>query len=297
MNPKGNGLRFCRACNFTIRTKTIRAMITQRITQQTILALFALSAVTVFAADPKQKHEGYKDTPLIPGTKWHVHDSDRPNPRVIKAPKFSDMAAAPSDAIVLFDGTDLSKWQHGNGTPAKWKIENGYMEVVPKSGILRTKDEFRDFQLHIEFATPAKVEGKGQGRGNNGVNIFGRYEIQVLDSYENETYADGQAGAIYAQTPPLVNASRPPGEWQTYDIIFEAPHWTDGKLSKPAFITVIHNGAVLHHRREILGSTQHRAEVKYGKPQEQGPIELYEHGNPVRFRNIWIRPLGEYDQP
>jgi hypothetical protein len=129
------------------------------------------------------------------------------------------------------------------------------------------------------------------------VNIFGRYEIQVLDSYENETYADGQAGAIYAQTPPLVNASRPPGEWQTYDIIFEAPKWTDGKVSKSAFITVIHNGAVLHHRREIMGTTQHRAEVKYGSPQEQGPIELYEHGNPVRFRNIWIRPLGEYDKP
>jgi hypothetical protein len=272
-------------------------MITQRITHQTILALCAVGAVSLFAADSTQKHEGYKDTPMIPGTKWHVHDSDRPNPHVIKAPKFSDMAAAPSDAVVLFDGTDLSKWEHGDHSPAKWKIENGYMEVVPKSGILRTKDEFGDFQLHLEFATPSKVQGKGQGRGNNGVNIFGRYEIQVLDSYENETYADGQAGAIYAQTPPLVNASRPPGEWQTYDIIFEAPKWTDGKLSKPAFITVIHNGAVVHHRREIMGTTQHRAEVKYGSPQETGPIELYEHGNPVRFRNIWIRPLGEYDKP
>jgi hypothetical protein len=196
-----------------------------------------------------------------------------------------------------FDGTDLSKWKHGDGSAAKWKIENGYMEVVPKSGILRTKDEFGSFQLHIEWATPSKVEGNGQGRGNNGVNIFGRYEIQVLDSFNNPTYPDGQASAIYGQTPPLVNASKGPGEWQTYDIVWEAPHWEDGKLVKPAFATVLHNGVIVHNRREVLGTTNHRAAPKYGKPQEKGPIELYEHGNPVRFRNIWIRPLGEYDKP
>jgi hypothetical protein len=258
-------------------------------------AALAASA-SAFAAEGKSL--GYNDTPMIPGTQWHVHDGDRPQPRVITpGAQFSQMASAPSDAIVLFDGKDLSKWEHGDGSPAKWKIENGYMEVVPKSGILRTKDKFGDFQLHLEFATPSKVEGSGQGRGNNGVNIFGRYEIQVLDSFQNQTYPDGQASAIYGQTPPLVNASRGPGEWQTYDIVFEAPHWEDGKVVKKAYVTVLHNGVVVHHRREILGTTNHRTAPAYGTPQEKGGIELYEHGNPVRFRNIWLRPLGEYDKP
>ena len=247
-------------------------------------------------ADGK-KSLGYSDTPILPGTSWHVHDGDRPQPRVVTSPKFSEMAAAPSDAMVLFDGTDLSKWKHADGSAGKWKIVDGYMEVVPKSGILRTRDEFGDFQLHIEWATPVKVEGSGQGRGNNGVNIFGRYEIQVLDSFNNPTYPDGQAAAIYGQTPPLVNSSRGPGEWQTYDILFEAPRWEGDNQVKKAYVTVLHNGVVVHHRREILGTTGHRIAPKYGKPQEKGPIELYEHGNPVRFRNIWIRPLGEYDKP
>ena len=265
------------------------------LTASLILALTA--AVSVRAADATRP--GYKDTPLIPGTQWHVHDSDRPQPRVITpGAGFTHQAPAPSDAIVLFDGKDLSKWAHADGSPAKWKIEDGYMEVVPKSGILRTKDKFGDFQLHLEFATPAEVKGDGQGRGNNGVNIWGKFEVQVLDSYNNPTYADGGAGALYGQYPPLINASKPPGEWQTYDIIFEAPRWdAEGKLTKKAHMTVIHNGAVLHHRAELYGSTTHRAIVPYGKPQASGPIELYEHGNPVRFRNIWLRPLGEYDKP
>jgi hypothetical protein len=254
------------------------------------------ACLPTLAADGK-KSLGYSNTPIIPGTSWHVHDGDRPQPRVVTSPKFSEMAAAPSDAVVLFDGTDLSKWKHADGSAGKWKIENGYMEVVPKSGILRTRDEFGDFQLHIELATPVKVEGSGQGRGNNGVNIFGRYEIQVLDSFNNPTYPDGQAAAIYGQTPPLVNSSRGPGEWQTYDIIFEAPRWEGDNQVKKAYVTVLHNGVVVHHRREILGTTGHRIAPKYGKPQEKGPLELYEHGNPVRFRNIWIRPLGEYDKP
>lgn len=260
-------------------------------------ATLVAGATSTLAADGKSL--GYKDTPLIPGTQWHVHDGDRPQPRVV-APgaQFSQLAAPPADAIVLFDGTDLSKWAHGDGSPGKWKIENGYMEVVPKSGILRTKDKFGDFQLHLEFATPVKVEGTGQGRGNNGINIFGRYEIQVLDSYENQTYPDGQCAALYGQTPPLVNASRGPGQWQTYDIIFEGPRWdAEGKLTKKAHVTVLHNGVVVHHRRELIGSTGHRSVGNYNRKQETGPIELYEHGNPVRFRNIWLRPLGEYDKP
>lgn len=259
-------------------------------------AALAASAISAFAAEGKSF--GYKDTPMIPGTPWHVHDGDRPQPRIVTpGAQFSQMASAPGDANVLFDGKDLSKWEHGDGSPAKWKVEDGYMEVVPKSGILRTKDKFGDFQLHLEFATPSKVEGTGQGRGNNGVNIFGRYEIQVLDSFENQTYPDGQCAALYAQVPPLVNASKGPGQWQTYDILFEAPHWEDGKVMKKAYVTVLHNGVVVHHRREIMGTTNHRTASAYGEPQEKGGIELYEHGNPVRFRNIWLRPLGEYDKP
>src|SRR5688572_4041609 len=239
---------------------------------------------------------GYKDTPIIPGTKWHVHDSDRPQPRIVAPGKtFSLLAPPPADAVVLFDGKDFSKWQGKDGE-VKWKIEDNYMETT-STGVIRTKDEFGDFQMHLEFATPAKVEGSGQGRGNNGVNIFGRYEIQILDSYQNQTYPDGQASAIYGQSPPLVNASKPPGEWQSYDIIFESPRWDGDKLVKKAYVTVLHNGLVVHHRRELLGRTGHRIMPNYDKPHPpKGFIELYEHGNPVRFRNIWIRPLGEYDQ-
>jgi len=258
--------------------------------------VFCLSAGALIAADAK--NPGYKDTPIIPGTKWHVHDSDRPHPPIVKpAEKFSNGAPAPADAIVLFNGKDFSKWKSGKGGEVTWKIENGYMEVTPKSGIIRTVDEFGDFQLHLEWATPTKVEGEGQGRGNNGVNIFGLYEVQILDSYDNITYADGQAGALYGQFPPLVNAAKPPGEWQTYDILFEAPRWDkEGKLLSKAKITVIHNGLVLHHGTELVGRTGHRSFGNYDKPHpSKGPIELYEHGNPVRFRNIWIRPLGEYD--
>lgn len=260
-------------------------------------ALLALSAGSPVSG-AEQKGLGYQDTPMIPGTRWHVHDGERPQPKVITPGKtFSLEAPAPSDAVVLFDGHDLSKWRGEKGDP-QWKVENGYMETT-HTGRLRTKDEFGDFQLHLEFATPAKVEGSGQGRGNNGVNIYGRYEIQILDSYENPTYPDGQAAAVYGQAPPLVNASKPPGEWQTYDIIWEGPLWdAQGKLVKKANVTVLHNGVVVHHKRELIGNTGHKIVGNYDRPQPpKGFIELYEHGNPVRFRNIWIRPLGEYDKP
>jgi hypothetical protein len=245
--------------------------------------------------------DGYTDTPMQPNGKWHVHDPNRPIPKIITpGATFSLMAPAPSDAIVLFDGKDFSHWESAEkgGGEVKWKIENGYMETT-KTGRIHTKDKFGDCQLHIEWATPEKVVGNGQGRGNNGVNFFGRYEIQVLDSYNNPTYADGQAGAIYGQQPPLVNASKGPGEWQTYDIIWEAPRWDENKkLVKKAYVTVIHNGAVLHHRQELYGNTPYRALGNYDQPQPStGFLELYEHGNPVRFRNIWVRPLGEYDKP
>jgi len=262
-----------------------------------ILVLFSFGAAASILAADKPKL-GYTDTPMIPGTSWHVHDGDRPQPRIVTpGASYSHTAPAPSDAVVLFNGKDFSRWKGKDGE-VKWKIEGDYMETT-KSGPIKTADEFGDFQLHLEFATPSKVEGNGQGRGNNGVNIFGRYEIQVLDSYENMTYPDGQVGAIYGQSPPLVNASKKPGEWQTYDIIWEGPRWdADGKLTRKASVTVLHNGVLLHHKKELIGSTPHQRVGNYDKPHpERGNIELYEHGNPVRFRNIWIRPIGEYDKP
>jgi hypothetical protein len=259
-----------------------------------LLTGLAVGCLPLLAEDPpKPKVEGYTDTPKIAGSKWHIHDPNRPQPPVVTPGKtFSHDAPAPSDAVVLFDGKDLSKWVNDNGAAPEWKVADGYAEAT--KGKIRTRDEFGDFQLHLEFATPSKVEGKGQGRGNNGVNIFGRYEIQILDSFNNLTYADGMVGAIYGQRPPMVNASKGPGEWQTYDIIWEAPLWDDaGKLIKKANVTVLHNGLVLHHRQELVGHTPWRAMPNYDRPHPpKGVIELYYHSNPVRFRNIWVRPLS-----
>jgi hypothetical protein len=262
--------------------------------------LLSLVPLAMLAAAVAWAAEGYTDTPMQPNGKWHVHDPARPQPPVVTPGKqFSQTADAPSDAVVLFNGKDFSRWQSGQGGEVKWKIENGYMEVVPRTGIIRTKDEFGDFQLHIEWATPEKVDPnqKGQGRGNNGVNIYGQYEIQVLDSFKNETYADGGAGSMYGQYPPMANASRPPGEWQTYDIIFEGPRWDDGgKNTRKASVTVLHNGVMIHNKTEFFGRTGHKQFGNYDKPgRTRGPLELYEHGNPVRFRNIWIREVNGYD--
>ena len=272
------------------------------IRQFTGVCFVALAAGNILA----QPNLGYTNTPIIPGTPWRVHDGTRPQPRVVTpGATFSQLAPAPSDAVVLFGGKDLSQWQSSSNGPAQWKVENGYVEVVPYAGGIRTTNRFADFQLHLEFAEPAEVKGSGQGRGNSGVLINGMYEVQVVDSFNNPTYPDGQAGALYGQTPPLVNASKPPGEWQTYDIIFESPRWNaDGNLVKKANVTVIQNGVVLHHKREFFGSTDgiggvpHKTLGAYTKPHPpEVCIELQDHHNPVRFRNIWIRALGEYDKP
>jgi hypothetical protein len=201
----------------------------------------------------------------------------------------------PSDAVVLFDGTDLSKWTGKDGE-AKWKVENGYMEVVPGTGGIETKDAFGDCQLHVEWAEPTVIKGEGQGRGNSGVFLMGKYEIQVLDCYENPTYPDGTTGGIYGQYPPLVNACRKPGEWQTYDIIWVGPRFEDGKLVSPAKVTVIMNGVVIHHCKELQGPTQHRQLAEYVEHPATGPLSLQDHGDLVRFRNIWYRPLTGYDE-
>jgi hypothetical protein len=251
------------------------------------------------AAAPKSHPTGYNDTPFIPGQKWRVHDDARVRPPVIKAGQtFSDGAGAPSDATVLFDGRNLKKWVNSKDDSApKWKIENGYMEVVGGSGSIKTKEKFGDVQLHLEFATPVKVDGASQGRGNSGVYFNGMYEVQILDSYQNKSYADGQVGALYGQKPPRFNAARGPGEWQTYDIVFEGPRWdAEKRLIKKAHVTVIHNGVVLHNRQPLIGTTGHKRVGNYNRVHDPEVfIQLQDHRNPTRFRNIWVRSLGEYD--
>ena len=226
------------------------------------LALVSLAALS-FAAAPAAK---------------------QPEPAVITP---GTAGSPPSDAIVLFDGKDLSNWKSDDGGEPKWKVENGYAEVAAK-GIL-TKQEFGAIQLHIEWATPAEVKGEGQGRGNSGVYFQGRYEIQVLDSYNNKTYPNGQASAFYLNSAPLVNASRKPGEWQTYDIVFHPPKpGADGKVA-PGSFTVLHNGVLTQDHIPVKGDATTSAKFTGATPT--GPLMLQNHGNPVRYRNIWVRKL------
>ncbi len=233
---------------------------------------------------------GYQDSPIIPGTEWHVHDGLRPQPTVVSpCDAATEGASAPSDAVVLFDGTSLDAWSGG-----PWEIAEGAMTVNGKGGI-QTKASFGDCQLHLEWRAPVPPEGKnpsGQGRGNSGVFFFGRYEVQVLDCFQNQTYPDGMTASLYGQEPPMVNACRPAGEWQTYDILFRAPRFAeDGRLQSPAAVSVLHNGVAVHHAQPLLGATQHRRNASYATHEAEGPISLQDHGDPVSFRNIWVRPL------
>jgi hypothetical protein len=228
-------------------------------------------------------------------TKWKIHDLNRPVPAVIDPGTAStpdSPGRPPSDAVVLFDGKDLSKWAHKDGSAAKWKVENDYFEVVPKTGYVYTRESFGDCQLHVEFSEPSPAKGESQDRGNSGVFLQGLYETQVLDSYQSKTYADGQAGAIYGQYPPLVNASRPPGQWQTYDIVFHGPRFDkDAKLLRPARETVFHNGVLVQDNVELTGPTAHGERLPYKAHAERLPLALQDHNHPVRYRNIWIREL------
>jgi hypothetical protein len=195
----------------------------------------------------------------------------------------------PSDAIVLFDGKNMDAWEGGD----KWVIQDG---AGIASSAVSTKRSFGDCQLHVEFATPREVKGNGQGRGNNGIGFMGaRYEVQVLDSWDNPTYFDGMCAAIYKQRPPLVNASRRPGEWQSYDIVFEAPRFKDDKLARPAYLTVLHNGVLVQNHVELLGDTPYDRPPRYTPHPEKLPLVLMYHGDPVRFRNIWIRDVVELE--
>ena len=225
---------------------------------------------------------------------WPVHSMERPRPPVVDPGPEPPPAPAPSDAIVLFDGRDLSEWQSADGSPAKWKVADGYVEVVGESGSIQTRRAFGDVQLHLEWAAPAPPSGEGQGRGNSGVFFMGLYEVQILDSYRNDTYPDGQAAALYGQAPPLANACRPPGQWQTYDIIFRRPRFAaDGSLRAPARVTVLHNGVLVHDDTEFTGRTVHGRRAQYEPHADRLPLVLQDHRNPVRFRNIWVRELSE----
>ena len=268
-----------------------------------ISAAAALSATTAVGQQQQANPDlGFTDTPMLPGMPWHVHDPARPHPPVVKPA--TAPGGAPSDAVVLFDGTNLTKWaQRGRGanrgqmTDAQWKVQDGYFQVGGGTGDLLSRDKFGDCQLHVEWSSPPEVRGNSQGRGNSGVLIMSRYEIQVLDAWNNPTYADGQAGAIYGQWPPLANPARPPGEWNTYDIVFEAPTFQGENVVKPAFATVFYNGVAVHNRKEMMGPMVYRQVAHYTVHEPEEPLMLQDHNNPVRYRNIWIRRLGKYDQP
>jgi len=301
--------------------------------KQKILSIaVALAALAVSRSAPAQREieiggvSGFKDTPMEPGGKWHVHDPERPQPAVVAPGTFSTQeqpGKPPADAIVLFDGKDLSQWRDKSGHPAPWLLDNGAM-ISAKSDIVSTR-EFGDIQLHVEFREPVPGKGAGQDRGNSGVFLMDQYEVQVLDCYENKTYADGAMAGLYGQHPPLVNACLPPGQWQVYDIIFTAPRFetnaptnpeekslrpgtpastpqfecTDPNVTvkTPAYITVIHNGVVAQNHQSLRGPTGWRILAKYSPHGPTGPVGLQFHNDPVSFRNIWARPIETPDDP
>jgi len=241
---------------------------------------------------------GFQDTPLQPDGKWHVHDPARPQPPVVTpGASFSENAAPPSDAIVLFDGKDLSQWvDKKTGGPVAWTVADGV--ATSAKGDIVTTNQFGDLQLHLEFREPTPPKESGQGRGNSGVFLMDRFEIQVLDCYNNKTYADGATAGIYGQHPALANACRPPGEWQTYDIIFNVPHFgANGEVVTPGYVTVIHNGVVAQNHQAIRGATNWKSPGKYTPHGPTGPLALQYHNNSVAFRNIWVRPVPVVNEP
>ncbi len=274
------------------------------------LVIVVLLAPFAGCAEPNAKEPNAPPEPKKPEIiqwvetetgKWMVHDTNRPVPPVVtpgEATCGDKVGTAPSDAVVLFDCNDLSKWESVKkpGQPAPWKMGDGFFETVKDAGFIRTKEKFGSCQLHLEFATPEKVMGSSQGRGNSGVFLMEMYEVQVLDSYNNRTYADGQCAALYGQAVPLVNASRKPGEWQTYDIIFHKPTFKNGKVDRKVRFTVFHNGVLVQDNVELQGGTNWigpHAVTNYVPHGDKGALSLQDHGNPVRFRNIWIRELKD----
>jgi hypothetical protein len=227
---------------------------------------------------------GYRDTPKLPWCEYLVHDPDRPAPKRVEPGPVPAAAPVPADAVVLFNGQDLAPWQASN-----WRVENGC--IVAGSGKFATKESFGDVQVHVEWMTPVNFEGPWYNRGNNGVMLMGLYEIQIFDSYNEKLYPDGQAAAIYGQTPPRVNVTRKPGEWQTFDIVFTAPRFAGDRLVSTARVTMLHNGVLVHLNEEIHGETGHRILPQYKSKVSRGPLVLAGHDCPVRFRNLWVRSL------
>ena len=277
-----------------------------------IAGLAAIPAVAQQSAAPQappagrrpetpEEYEKHPEGAPIPGQKWKVHDLKRPQPPRVTPGLPISSPVPPSDAIVLFDGKDLSHWvsrQRGGAiSEPKWRVENGYVELVPQTGSIETKEKFGDCQLHVEWTTtaPADPSHHGQGRGNSGVVLMGRYEIQVLSGYDNTTYADGMAGALYGLYPPMVNPTRPEGEWNSYDIFFEAPHFEGETVAKPAYVTLVFNSILVHHRVELIGTTSTLPLAKYQPHAPEESLVLQGHVGPARFRNIWIRRLKGYD--
>jgi hypothetical protein len=263
------------------------------------LTAIILAGITGIVAQNAKKQDPVQYIETAAG-RWMVHDEDRPAPPVVTpgvcgAPE--PQAKAPSDAAVLFDGKDLANWTDEKGGPSKWIIRDGYMESVKGAGYARTRQQFGSCQVHLEFATPSAVSGTGQGRGNSGVFLQGWYEVQVLDSYENKTYPDGQCGALYGRAVPLVNACCRPGQWQTYDIVYHRPLFDQaGKVTKKAVFTVLQNGLLIQDNVELQGGTGWNgphAVTDYAPHGDKGPLMLQDHNNPVRFRNIWIRELRD----
>lgn len=241
-----------------------------------------------------QERPGFRDTPLLPGSEWRVHDADRPDPEVVTPGAVP--GAPPSDAIVLFDGRSLYAWQPQGGA---WTVADGVLTVPPRppgssENALVSKESFGDVQLHLEFRSPNPPQGSSQDRGNSGIWFMQRYELQILDGYDNPTYADGTIGAIYGWKPPLVNPLRPPGEWQSYDIVFERPRFgPGGELVRPAYVTAFLNGVLVQNRQPWPGGTIWRQVGTYEAHEDAAPIQLQDHGSPVSFRNIWVRRLPE----
>jgi len=265
-----------------VNTTSLSSLVLGSLLVASISAL-AASAGPRFYGDPPDDHHA-----------WAVHDGNRPQPERVTPGAFSSPERSgkpPSDAIVLFDGSDLSGWINDKGEPAGWAVKDGIMEVVPGKGEVRSREQFGDCQLHIEWAAPAKVEGDSQGRGNSGVFLMGRLEIQVLDSYNNLTYADGHAGAYYGINPPMALPLNPPGQFQVYDIVFRRPIYRGRQVLDPGYVTVFMNGVLVQDHTPLEGSGGHSGRTKPGPFPEKGYLSLQDHGNPTRFRNIWYRPL------
>lgn len=257
--------------------------------------LFLGGALAVASQANAKEGLGFKDTPIIPGTKYHVHDGDRPQPPVVETAG-AVVIKPPADAKVLFDGSSLDAWiaVKGGAAPA-WEIVDGAM--VAKGGDIMTKEEFGPVQVHFEWRLPEGRKVNGQGGGNSGVFLMGKYEIQILQSHNNLTYPDGQAASLYGQLPPLANATSPQGQWNSYDITFHPPVYKEGKLETPAKVTVLHNGVVVQNNEAFTGPSGYRSLSKYPEEHpEVGPLRLQFHGDPVEFRNFWVRSLGERDK-